>query len=67
MAVVDHVFADTERKMLDRLRVLLGIPTDIALEIEADIPGLTVRDRCSGVTRSATWRGEAAWRRCRRR
>jgi uncharacterized membrane protein YebE (DUF533 family) len=40
MAVVDHVFAHAERKMLDRLRGMLGIPADIAVEIEADIPGL---------------------------
>jgi uncharacterized membrane protein YebE (DUF533 family) len=40
MAVVDHVFATAERKMLDRLTVLLGIPKDIAIEIESDIPGL---------------------------
>jgi len=26
--------------MLDRLRTHLGIPADIAMEIEADIPGL---------------------------
>ena len=32
--------ADAERKMLDRLCVLLGIPKDIAIEIEADVPGL---------------------------
>ena len=40
MAVVDHVFATAERKMLDRLTVLLGIPKDIAVEIESDVPGL---------------------------
>ena len=40
MAVVDHVFAHAERKMLDRLRGMLGIPEDIAQEIEADVPGL---------------------------
>jgi uncharacterized membrane protein YebE (DUF533 family) len=40
MAVVDHVFAHAERKMLDKLTVLLGIPRDIAVEIEADVPGL---------------------------
>ncbi len=40
MAVVDHVFAHSERKMLDRLQTLLGIPKDIAVEIEADIPGI---------------------------
>jgi uncharacterized membrane protein YebE (DUF533 family) len=41
MAVVDHVFAHAERKMLDRLRVMLAIPEDIAQEIEADVPGMT--------------------------
>lgn len=40
MAVVDHVFAHAERKMLDRLHGLLGIPKEIAVEIEADVPGL---------------------------
>lgn len=40
MAVVDHVFAHAERRMLDRLQVLLGIPPEIALEIEADVPGM---------------------------
>jgi len=42
MAVVDHVFATAERKMLDRLQGLLGIPLDIAQEIEADVPGMEV-------------------------
>jgi hypothetical protein len=40
MAVVDHVFAHAERKLLDRLQGLLGIPAEIATEIEADVPGL---------------------------
>jgi uncharacterized membrane protein YebE (DUF533 family) len=40
MAVVDHLFAHAERKLLDRLQVLLGIPKEIAVEIEADVPGL---------------------------
>ena len=40
MAVVDHVFAHAERKMLDKLRILLGVPAEIAVEIEADVPGL---------------------------
>ncbi len=40
MAVVDHVFAADERKLLVRLRDLLGIPADIAQEIEADVPGM---------------------------
>ena len=42
MAVVDHVFAHAERKMLDRLQNLLGIPLDIAREIEADVPGMEI-------------------------
>jgi uncharacterized membrane protein YebE (DUF533 family) len=40
MAVVDHVFSVSERALLDRLRNLLGIPADIAREIEADVPGM---------------------------
>ncbi len=40
MAVVDHVFAHAERRFLDRLQGLLGIPAEIALEIEADVPGM---------------------------
>jgi uncharacterized membrane protein YebE (DUF533 family) len=42
MAVVDHLFAHAERKMLDKLQGLLGIPKEIAVEIEADVPGLEV-------------------------
>jgi len=42
MAVVDHVFASAERRLLDRLQGQLAIPHDIAEEIEADIPGLGV-------------------------
>jgi uncharacterized membrane protein YebE (DUF533 family) len=42
MAMVDHVFAHAERKMLDRLQSVLGIPLDIAQEIEADVPGMEV-------------------------
>ncbi len=45
MAVVDHVFAKSERSMLDRLRTHLGIPADIAVEIEADVPGLASPSR----------------------
>jgi uncharacterized membrane protein YebE (DUF533 family) len=41
MAVVDRVFSQSERSLLERLRDLLGIPTDIAREIEADVPGLS--------------------------
>jgi uncharacterized tellurite resistance protein B-like protein len=40
MAVVDHVFSQSERQMLAKLRDLLGVPADIATEIEADVPGL---------------------------
>ncbi|HEY0484473.1 MAG TPA: DUF533 domain-containing protein [Kofleriaceae bacterium] len=43
MAVVDHVFSVTERALLDRLRNLLGIPDDVAHELEADVPGMTLR------------------------
>lgn len=42
MAMVDHVFASAERKLLDRLRNVLGIPPEIAEEIEADVPGMGV-------------------------
>lgn len=40
MTVVDHVFATSERKMLDKLQEILAIPIDIAQEIEADVPGM---------------------------
>jgi len=40
MAIVDHVFSDTERAILTKLRDLLAIPEGIAGEIEADVPGL---------------------------
>lgn len=43
MAVVDQEFSVTERALLDRLRNLLGIPVDLAQQIEAEVPGLTVR------------------------
>jgi len=42
MAVLDHVFAHAERRMLDRLQGLLAIPLDIAREIEADVPGMEI-------------------------
>ena len=42
MAMVDHVFAHAERRMLDRLKEVLGIPADIAQEIESDVPGMEV-------------------------
>lgn len=41
MAVVDHVFAHSERKMLYKLQGMLAIPAEIAEEIEADIPGMS--------------------------
>jgi hypothetical protein len=41
MAIVDHVFSDTEKVALAKLRELLAIPEDIAREIEADVPGLS--------------------------
>lgn len=40
MAVVDHLFSANERSMLDRLQTLLAVPKDVAVEIEADVPGL---------------------------
>jgi uncharacterized tellurite resistance protein B-like protein len=40
MAVVDHVFSVTERALLDRMRNLLGVPAEIAREIEAEVPGI---------------------------
>jgi uncharacterized membrane protein YebE (DUF533 family) len=43
MAVVDHVFSVTERALLDRMRNLLGLPGEIAQEIEADVPGMIVQ------------------------
>ena len=43
LAVVDHVFSVTERALLDRLRNVLGIAVDLAQQIEAEVPGLTVR------------------------
>jgi uncharacterized membrane protein YebE (DUF533 family) len=41
MAMVDHVLAKSERTMLDKLREILGVPADVAGEIESDVPGLT--------------------------
>jgi tellurite resistance protein len=40
MAVVDHVFSATERALLDRMRSLLGVPLEVAQEIEAEVPGV---------------------------
>lgn len=40
MAVVDRAFAASEREMLQKLRAKLGIPDEVAAEIEADVPGL---------------------------
>jgi uncharacterized membrane protein YebE (DUF533 family) len=42
MAIVDKIFAVSERKVLDRIRHQLGIPADIADEIEADVSSLLV-------------------------
>lgn len=42
MAVVDHVFANSERIILDRLKAKLEIPGEIAQEIEAGVPGLVL-------------------------
>jgi uncharacterized membrane protein YebE (DUF533 family) len=41
MAVVDHVFSVTERALLDRMRNLLGVPAEIAREIESEVPGIS--------------------------
>ena len=43
MAVVDHVFSVTERALLDRLRGLLRIAAETAQEIEAEVPGMSLR------------------------
>ncbi|MGN6108466.1 MAG: hypothetical protein ACTHU0_25400 [Kofleriaceae bacterium] len=40
MAVVDEVLSQTERRTLDRIRDLLGVPRELAAMIEAEIPGL---------------------------
>ena len=40
MAMVDHELASAERNVLVKLRSLLGVPDDVAQEIEADVPGL---------------------------
>jgi len=40
MAIVDHVFAEAEREMLRKLSERLGVPKEIAEEIEADVPGV---------------------------
>src|ERR1700733_6154044 len=40
VAVIDHVFSVTERALLDRMRNLLGIPAEVAKELEAGIPGM---------------------------
>ena len=41
MAIVDHNLDVAERATLAKLRDLLAIPSDIATEIEADVPGLS--------------------------
>ena len=40
IAVVDRVFTATERALLDRMRNLLGVPAEVAQELEADVPGM---------------------------
>jgi uncharacterized membrane protein YebE (DUF533 family) len=40
MAIVDHVLHENERAVLDKLRGLLGVPEDLAKEIEAELPEL---------------------------
>jgi uncharacterized membrane protein YebE (DUF533 family) len=40
MAIVDRVVSPTERRTLEKLRDLLGVPAEIAHEIEADVPGV---------------------------
>jgi uncharacterized membrane protein YebE (DUF533 family) len=42
VAVVDQMFTQTERRVLDRLRDLLGIPEAVAKEIETEVPGLVM-------------------------
>jgi uncharacterized membrane protein YebE (DUF533 family) len=41
MAIVDHVFTVTERKVLDKLRAVLAIADELARDIETDFPELT--------------------------
>lgn len=41
MAMADHVFADAERWMLDRLRDMLELHEDEARELEAEVPGVS--------------------------
>ena len=43
LAVVDLVFSSTERALLDRMRNLLGLPADVARQLESDIPGIPGR------------------------
>ena len=40
MAVTDHVFAASERWMLDRLRDMLELGEEDAKELEAEVPGI---------------------------
>jgi uncharacterized tellurite resistance protein B-like protein len=40
MAMVDHDVAEPEKRVLRKLRTLLGVPDDIANEIESDVPGM---------------------------
>src|SRR5262245_708648 len=41
IALVDHEFTPTERRMLDHLREQLGLDEEAAREIEAAVPGLS--------------------------
>ncbi|MEZ4362360.1 MAG: hypothetical protein R3B48_19380 [Kofleriaceae bacterium] len=41
MAMVDGLVAPSERALLDGVRRKLGIPDDIALQIEAQVPGFS--------------------------
>jgi uncharacterized membrane protein YebE (DUF533 family) len=42
VAVVDHVFTRTERRLLNQLREQLGLSEESAREIESEVPGLIV-------------------------
>ena len=42
VAVVDHVFTRTERRMLNQLREQLDLTEATAKEIESEVPGLIV-------------------------
>ena len=40
MAIVDRAFTSKERSVLNKLRVVLGVPDDIADDIESTMPGI---------------------------